>query len=503
MRFLIFGLSAALLLISGSVNAQFWKITEAQKLDANVNSDSEESIPVFHPDSVRLFFVRTFNKANKGDQYDQDIWFSEKMNGAFSESKQLNDLDNKLNNAVLGFNSKGDRIYLLDAYGGKTDLVKGISYSDFVNGKWSTPVELQIPGLAIEGQFYGFHVNRTEDVIIISFNGPGSLGEEDLYVSTKENGNWSAPQHMGNKVNSAGFEISPFLSTTGDTLFFSSDGHGGMGSADIFYSVKTGSGWNNWSAPVGLKEPFNSEGFDAYFTINNNQAFWSSDRGQENSDIYAARVMAPPALVAECQPTDITKYGNCDGAADVSVTSGAGDYSFVWSNGSHEQSVNGLCAGDYTVVIRDGANQELELTCVVTGPPQPLDTVIVKQFDNQEWIHYFNYNKNKLKLSNSSLKKFLKDVEAQLQDGRDKITIIVDASASKVPTKSFDSNEELAKTRAENLKYDLISYFEKEGYKGKVTVVIGVTKVDGPEFENDSRNKMKYEPYQFVTLKTE
>lgn len=496
-------LSLALIACTLSTNAQFWKVTEAQKLDVNVNSESEESIPVFHPDSVRLFFVRTFDKANKGDEYDQDIWYSEKVNGSFGESKQLNELDNKLNNAVLGFNLAGDRIYLLDSYGGKKDLVKGISYSDYVNGKWSAPVELLIPGLSIEGAFYGFHVNRTEDVIIISFNGPGSMGEEDLYVSLKENGSWSTPQHMGSSVNSAGYEISPFLSSTGDTLFFSSDGHGGLGSADIFYAVKNGSGWDSWSAPKALKAPFNSEGFDAYFTINNNQAFWSSDRGQENSDIYSAVVMKPPVLVANCIAQDVSKYGNCDGKVTVEIESGAGEYRFLWSNGEQSQAIDGLCVGDYSVTIYDGAGQTSKLTCAVTGPAQPLDTVIVKQFDNSEWIHYFNYNKNKLKLSNNSLKKFIKEIELQLEEGRDKITIVVNASASKVPTRSFDSNEELAQTRAENLKYDLITYFDKGEYKGKVTVVVGKTKVDGPEFENDSRNKRKYEPFQYVTLKTE
>jgi hypothetical protein len=54
------------------------------------------------------------------------------------------------------------------------------------------------------------------------------------------------------------------------------------------------------------------------------------------------------------------------------------------------------------------------------------------------------------------------------------------------------------------MKYDLIAYFQKlEEYKDKVNVVIVSTVVQGPEYEQDSANKEKYFPYQYVGLKTE
>src|SRR5690606_11298484 len=116
-------------------------------------------------------------------------------------------------------------------------------------------------GLSIEGDFYGFHVNEEENVIIISHNGPNSLGEEDFYVSTKSGEEWSAPVHMGNIINSVGFEIAPFLSPSQDTLYFSSNGFGGQGNADIFSAVKQGS-WTDWSAPINLGDRINSPKFD-------------------------------------------------------------------------------------------------------------------------------------------------------------------------------------------------------------------------------------------------
>jgi hypothetical protein len=67
----------------------------------------------------------------------------------------------------------------------------------------------------------------------------------------------------------------------------------------------------------------------------------------------------------------------------------------------------------------------------------------------------------------------VKDVEKQLKDGRSAITINVYSSASQVPTKTYETNEKLTQIRAENMKYDLQTYFESQPeFKGKVNVVI-------------------------------
>ena len=90
----------------------------------------------------------------------------------------------------------------------------------------------------------------------------------------------------------------------------------------------------------------------------------------------------------------------------------------------------------------------------------------------------------------------------QRRNSQDRITINVVSSASHVPTKTFGTNERLAEVRAENMKYDLVAHFEKK-YAGKVNVVVLSTLVDGPAYEDDSADKEKYWPFQFVSLKTE
>ena len=156
---------------SMTANAQFWDYSEPAKLKGTINTvESEESIPVFSKDSSILYFVRTFDKANKGDANDQDVWMSIRQDdGSYSESKRIKALNNKFNNAVVGLSIDGSSMYLFNAYDGKKDQTKGIAFSKNNGGGWSKPEPMVIDWLDIDGDFYGFHVNEQENVIIISY----------------------------------------------------------------------------------------------------------------------------------------------------------------------------------------------------------------------------------------------------------------------------------------------------------------------------------------------
>ena len=483
---------------SWTANAQFWDYSEPVKLKGTINSvESEESIPVFSKDSSTLYFVRTFNKANKGDANDQDIWKSTKQDdGSYSASERIKSLNNKFNNAVVGLSRDGSSMYLLNAYDGKKDQTKGISFSKNEGGNWSAPEPMVIEGLDIDGDFYGFHVNEKEDVIIISYKGPETTGEEDLYVSTKSAGKWSPPLNMGSVVNSEGFEISPFLSNSQDTLFFSSNGLGGEGDADIFYSVKQG-GWTDWSKPKNLGSRINSPKFDAYFSHSGKQAYWSSNRDDERSDIYMLEIYQPLPLEIECSANAVSVYKGNDGSVDLAILGGAAPYTFVWSNGTSADIAVDLAAGEYSVTVTDAAGQINSTSCFVEEPEEPIFA-----YENYKFKHNFGYNKNKLSVSKGDLKMFVKSIEDDLKDGRASITINIVSSASKVPTKTFGTNDKLASARAENMKLDLMDYFNKKD-ADKVNIVIQKILVDGPAYTNDSSNKSKYVPFQFVELVTE
>jgi outer membrane protein OmpA-like peptidoglycan-associated protein len=374
-KFLLLGL---INLISLTSTAQFWDYSEPQKLPGTVNTvEGEESIPVFSKDSSILYFVRTFDASAVGGEMDQEIWFSKReSDGSYGDCKRLTSINNKFNNAVVGLGKSGTTMYVFNCYEGKKDFVKGIAVSSKKGSVWGTPVEVVVPTLDIEGDYYGFHVNESENVMIISYAGPGTKGQEDLYVSTKNGNEWSAPVHMGNVINTVGFEISPFLNKTQDTLYFSSNGLGGLGDADIFYSVKQGS-WTNWSKPVNLGKKINSPKFDAYFSHSDKQCFWSSNRDGERSDIYMVNILTPPPLSASAVGSDVTIFQGKDGKIDLTPVGGVAPLRFKWSNGMTIEDPIGLVKGEYNVTITDAIGQKTDVLVAIGEPNPPVKKVII------------------------------------------------------------------------------------------------------------------------------
>ncbi|MDG1331058.1 MAG: SprB repeat-containing protein [Crocinitomicaceae bacterium] len=494
------GLFAAFVCITFVSQAQFWRVSKPVQIGGTVNTfDAEESIPIFSKDSSMLYFVRTFDPKNKGGEYDQDIWYSTRNDdGTYTDCKRLKSLNNKYNNAIIGMGNNGKVMYLLNAYDGKKDFEKGIAQSSGSGKGWSKPEKITIPGLDIEGEAYGFNVSGDGKTIIISQNGPKSFGEEDLYVSEKTSSGWSKPLHMGNVINSTGFEISPFLSTSKDTLFFSSNGMGGEGDADIFYSVKQGS-WTEWSVPVNLGTPINSAKFDAYFTYSGDHLYWSSNRSNVRSDIYTASILAPPPISIIASGTDITKYQGSDGRINSTTKGGVAPFTYSWSNGMTKEDIFGIPKGEYTVTVTDDLGQTAS-TSVTLGEPKQV-VVVAAPDKSLAMTHYFGYNADKLDAENAKLIAFMNGIQSQIKKG-EKVTVAIKSSASYVPTREFSSNDQLAKSRAEKIKKMLEDHFRGEGVGDKLTVEITETMVGGPLYKNDRDNVEKYQPFQFIALST-
>ncbi len=106
-------------------------------------------------------------------------------------------------------------------------------------------------------------LSRNGDTLYFSSNKEGGYGGFDLYYTTKKaTGEWSQPLNLGPEINTSFDESAPFVTESGNKLFFSSKGHTTMGGFDIFYSDKTE---NSWIKPVNLGYPLNTLDDDTYF----------------------------------------------------------------------------------------------------------------------------------------------------------------------------------------------------------------------------------------------
>ncbi len=285
-RALIFFLTAA---ISGRLACQEIEFKDPVLLPPQINSLSEEIGPMLSRDGKKLYFVRAFDAQNKGGKRaGMDIWYSLRdKNGKWSVASNRLSWNNSLNNAVIGIRKDNKVIYLLNSYNKKT----GIAFSANQNEQWTTPEVISIPGLE-KLNFVGFYMNAAFNTLIISMVGNDSFGQEDLYVSLKDSQDqWSMPLNLGSTINTEGFESAPFLSEDGKKLYFTSNGHKGLGEADIFVSERLYDNWTVWSRPKNLGDKINSPKFDSYFSVyGDSLCFFTSNRASDFSDIYQSKI---------------------------------------------------------------------------------------------------------------------------------------------------------------------------------------------------------------------
>ncbi|WP_272152160.1 OmpA family protein [Tenacibaculum aiptasiae] len=117
---------------------------------------------------------------------------------------------------------------------------------------------------------------------------PGGIGATDIYkVNILGNDSYSKPENLGNTINTEGREMFPYVGMDG-TLYFSSDGHLGLGALDVFESRSQN---NSFLKPVNLGAPVNGSLDDFAFVINDEKTsgFFSSNRkgGKGDDDIYS------------------------------------------------------------------------------------------------------------------------------------------------------------------------------------------------------------------------
>ncbi|MCX7546351.1 OmpA family protein [Xanthomarina sp. F1114] len=133
-------------------------------------------------------------------------------------------------------------------------------------------------------------VSKDGKTLYFASDMPGGFGLFDIYkVSIDENGMLGEPENLGAKINTEGQEMFPFISDK-DILYFSSNGHLGLGGLDVFHTTESGD-------VVNAGVPVNSNSDDLAFTINEEtgEGYVSSNRpgGKGGDDIYGLKRIEP------------------------------------------------------------------------------------------------------------------------------------------------------------------------------------------------------------------
>lgn len=267
-------------------------------LGGAVNSEYADYWPVINVDESRLYFTsRRSNTTDGGidesdEQFYEDIYYSDFQNDYWIPAENIgNPINLGIHDAVVGRSPDGQMLLIYRNTGRNGG---DIYWSELRGIQWSKPRAFPKP---INSPYHESSASISYDGKRIYFvsNREGGYGEKDIYYCERgKNGKWGDAVNIGSNINSKYDEIGVYMHADGKTLYFSSDGHRGMGSFDVYKSIFEN---GYWSEPINMGYPINSPDPDAFFTIaaSGHHAYYSSVRegGMGDQDIYLITFLGP------------------------------------------------------------------------------------------------------------------------------------------------------------------------------------------------------------------
>jgi outer membrane protein OmpA-like peptidoglycan-associated protein len=268
-----------------------------------VNTEGDEYFPVITIDGKKMYFTGS----GRSDNYrGEDIFYSYNIYGFWQPAKIMGKpFITKGDDAVNSVSADGNTLVIFGNYKGGFGGGDNFYAEKTLTG-WSKIKAFPEPVnsiywdcdgfLTADGNAFLFTSERTGGIGEYHRGGyffhGGYEGNTDIYVSVKTDTGWSHPVNLGTAINTPYAERSPFLHPDGRTLYFSSDGHYGLGGMDVFKTVKlSDTSWNDWSEPVNLGKDINTSGNDIAYkiTTDGSLAYFSSNRpgGKGGYDIYS------------------------------------------------------------------------------------------------------------------------------------------------------------------------------------------------------------------------
>ncbi|MFH1321129.1 MAG: OmpA family protein [Bacteroidota bacterium] len=161
-------------------------------------------------------------------------------------------------------------------------LLCSIYQSDYENGNWENPVKLDelinMPGFTSTHPTVAPY-KKGAHILYFASDMPGSIGGLDLwYVITSKQGDFAVrktPKNLGKKINTLNDELTPYFDSKTNILYFSSNGHPGIGGYDVFM---TEGNLRKWSDPQNIGYPLNSRVDDMYFVSDRKGGYFVSNR---------------------------------------------------------------------------------------------------------------------------------------------------------------------------------------------------------------------------------
>lgn len=334
-----------------------------------------------------------------------DIWITSQSRAGTWSSPTLLDEDNinsPVNEGAAILNDKANVIYFTRCLVERKKQLGCQIYEAKKKGRgWSEPQLIEIAPDSFTVGHPSLSSNELE--LYFSSNMSGGQGGKDIWVikRTSKSKAWGKPENLGPTINTPEDEMYPYLRDE-NTLYFSSNGHIGMGGLDIFKVTKTG---DSWGTPENMKYPINSEAddFAIIFLGNKEEGYLSSNRkgGRGNDDIYY--FIRPPLIFtlagkvtdessSKILPGAVVTCTGSDGSSYVDTTNSTGAYSFdksqIIENTSYVLTVkkDGYF-GDRGTETTVGLTKSTDLVLDFVLAPIPIKPIVLPEilYDLAKW----------------------------------------------------------------------------------------------------------------------
>ncbi|MDG1158577.1 MAG: OmpA family protein [Flavobacteriales bacterium] len=265
-------------------------------LGPEINSDRPEYFPCMTADGETILYTRLVEDRRSLQGKQEDFYIAQKKDGKWLPSLPLTEVNTVQNEGAPTLSLDGQVLIFtacenIDGWGsysglGSCDLFFTQRSGDF----WDTPRNMgKVNSYKWDSQ-PSFSADGRTLFFVRGVSGAKGISSQDIYTShIGEDGTWTKPEKIKGSVNTPYEEESVLIHPDGQSLYFASNGHPGMGGMDLFVSRKLSDG--TWGTPENLGYPINTGGSENSILVaaNGSLAMFASDRegGYGDLDLYS------------------------------------------------------------------------------------------------------------------------------------------------------------------------------------------------------------------------
>lgn len=315
--------------------------------DKLLNSRRADFSPMFNGD---ILYFTTTNEKVTGDKRSEitgmkksDIWMSKKdeQGNRLRPEPVEGELNSELDEGIISFSPDGSTMYLTKARR-EPNANTGVEIytSQRSDAKWSAPVKFEITADTVSSYAHPA-VSPDGNYLYFASDMPGTGGKDIWRINLKERS--GSLENLGTDINTPGDEMFPYM-LTDSIMYFSSDGHPGLGGLDIFCATLQPSG--RWTV-TNMGSPINSEADDFGMTFlpgaDHPQGYMSSNRGDGRGYDHIYTFELPDLKINisgwvvdrddEPVPNSVIRIVGNDGSIQKAVARDDGSFSFPLQRG--------------------------------------------------------------------------------------------------------------------------------------------------------------------------